>query len=70
MTKKYALVDDEKRMHLINLIYEKGQSIAQAARNAGINYNAAKVVNNIWKKEGRVNKKTERKCRGHSKKHK
>ena len=60
MTKKYNIINDERRVQLIHLIYDKGLSIACAARSTGINYNAAKVVNNIWKKEGRINKKTKR----------
>ena len=60
MTKKYTLVSDFQRMQLIHLIHKEGLLISEAAKIAAVNYNAAKVINNVYKREGRVNKKITR----------
>ena len=64
MPKKYVPVPDHKRRELIRLIHEEGQTITKAALSVGIRYPIAKVINNIYKKEGRTHKKVVREKRG------
>ena len=60
MTKKYVPVPDVKRQLLIQLIYEKGMNISQAAKAADIYYPTAKAINKIYQKQNRTNKKIHR----------
>ena len=60
MTKKYIPVPDDKRRELIRLIHEEGQTITRAAACVGVRYPVAKVINNIFKLEGRTDKKITR----------
>ena len=64
MTKKYISVPDNKRRELIRLIHEEGQTITRAAASVGVRYPVAKVINNIFRREGRTTKKItrERRC--------
>ena len=64
MPKKYIPVPDDKRRELIRLIHEEGQTITRAAASVGVRYPIAKVINNIYKKEGRTDKKLTRARRG------
>ena len=58
--KKYEPVKDVKRQELIELIYEKGMNISQAAKVAGIYYPTAKSINKIYLNEKRTCKKIHR----------
>ena len=60
MTKKYIPVPDHKRRELIRLIHEEGLTITKAAATIGLGYPISKVINNIYKAEGRTHKKTVR----------
>ena len=58
--KKYEPVNDSKRQELIDLIYEKGMNISQAAKVAGIYYPTAKAINKVYLRHNRICKKTRR----------
>ena len=58
--KKYEPVKDSKRKELIELIYEQGMNISQAAKVAGIYYPTAKSINKIYLNEKRTSKKIHR----------
>ena len=64
MTKKYTHVTDEKRRRLIHLIHEQGMSIIKASKMAQVNYPVAKVIYNVFKIEGRTDKKITRDRKG------
>ena len=57
MPKKYKPVPNDKRELLIHYIHEKGMNITQAALAADVYYPTAKVINKIYKREGRTAKK-------------
>ena len=61
MTRKYAKVDDEDRVSLINLIQNEGKTIKQAALDIGISYENAKAIHRVYKKEKRTQKRQTRK---------
>ena len=50
MGKKYEPVPNAKRQKVINLIYKKGLTIAQAAKVADVYYPTAKAINMVYKK--------------------
>ena len=54
--RKYARVNDELRQQLISLL-DDNMSIKDAAKQIGINYENAKVINRIYREEGRTSKK-------------
>ena len=60
MGKKYVTVPNEKRRQIIDLIYNKGMTIAQASKEANIFYATAKAINNVYYKSGRQDKKAKR----------
>jgi hypothetical protein len=57
MGKKYEPVPNELRKQLIELIHNKGYSIAKAALATGIYYPTAKAINKVYVKENRTQKK-------------
>lgn len=57
MGKKYEPVPNEQRKMLIDLIHNKGYSIAKAALSTGIYYPTAKAINKVYVKENRTQKK-------------
>ncbi len=57
MGKKYEPVPNELRKQLIELIHNKGYSIAKAALSTGIYYPTAKAINKVYVKENRTQKK-------------
>ena len=57
MGKKYEPVPNEQRKQLIELIHNKGYSIAKAALMTGIYYPTAKAINKVYVKENRTQKK-------------
>ena len=57
MGKSYTKVPNDQRKRLIDLIYEDGHTIAQAAALTGIYYPTAKAINKVFKKEKRVSKR-------------
>lgn len=59
MVREYKRVTDDTRSQLIKHIKE-GKSIKQAAELAGINYENAKAINRIYKRETRVSMKKNR----------
>ena len=54
--RKYARINDELRQQLISLL-DNNMSIKDAAKQIGINYENAKVINRIYREEGRTSKK-------------
>ena len=60
MTKKYIAVPNPTRKEFIRLVHTEGKSITEAARTVKIGYPIAKVINNVYKKEGRTEKKITR----------
>ena len=59
MVREYQRVTDETRSRLIKLIRD-GQSIKDAAALVNINYENAKAINRIYRRETRVEKKKSR----------
>lgn len=59
MVRQYKRVTDDTRSQLIKHIKE-GKSIKQAAELAGINYENAKAIYRIYKRETRVSMKKNR----------
>ena len=57
MPKKYKPVPNEKREKLVYYIHVEGMNITQAALAADVYYPTAKVINKIYKREGRTAKK-------------
>jgi hypothetical protein len=55
----YIRATDEQRRHLLRLIYE-GLTVKQAAAEAGVNFENAKTIYRVMKKEQRVEMKTYR----------
>eukprot|EP01015_Nassula_variabilis_P024436 TRINITY_DN467_c0_g1_i4.p1 TRINITY_DN467_c0_g1~~TRINITY_DN467_c0_g1_i4.p1 ORF type:complete len:307 (-),score=53.76 TRINITY_DN467_c0_g1_i4:168-1088(-) len=55
---KYNLVTNEIRSQLIFFIREQGMKIKRAAKELGLNYSTAKSIYQVYKNEGRVDKKT------------
>eukprot|EP00357_Protocruzia_adherens_P002163 CAMPEP_0114973070 /NCGR_PEP_ID=MMETSP0216-20121206/750_1 /TAXON_ID=223996 /ORGANISM="Protocruzia adherens, Strain Boccale" /LENGTH=558 /DNA_ID=CAMNT_0002333521 /DNA_START=480 /DNA_END=2156 /DNA_ORIENTATION=+ len=60
---KYSVTDNDTRMELITLIERKNLTIKKAAEQLGLNYSTAKSVVQMYKKEGRILKKSIRKKR-------
>ena len=60
MSKKYVIVGNEKRRQVIDLIYNQGRTIAQAAKELNIFYATAKAINNVYVISGRQDKKAKR----------
>ena len=60
MSKKYVIVPNEKRRQVIDLIYNKGMTIAEAAKKTKIYYATAKAINNVYITSGRTDKKAKR----------
>ena len=56
VSKSYIVVSNEKRQELIDLISTKGMRICDAARACQISYENAKVINQVYRKEGRTNR--------------
>mmetsp|Transcript_40396 Transcript_40396/g.46301 ORF Transcript_40396/g.46301 Transcript_40396/m.46301 type:complete len:363 (-) Transcript_40396:257-1345(-) len=56
--KKYALTSDEIRINLLDMVFNKKITIKKAAEKLGINYSTAKTILQIYKKEGRILKKS------------
>ena len=60
MGKTYEPVTNEKRRLIIDLIYEQGMNISQAAKEANVYYPTAKAINQVYLKDGRTDKKAHR----------
>ena len=60
MSKKYVIVGNDKRRQVIDLIYNQGKTIAQAAKEVNIYYATAKAINNVYVTSGRMDKKAKR----------
>ena len=60
MSKKYVIVGNDKRRKVIDLIYNQGRTIAQAAKEVNIFYATAKAINNVYVVSGRQDKKAKR----------
>jgi transposase len=60
MSKSYRITTNAMRKELIRLIYEEGLSIRQASLRTNIFYPTAKVINKIFQKDGRIEKKIQR----------
>eukprot|EP00357_Protocruzia_adherens_P014042 CAMPEP_0114997342 /NCGR_PEP_ID=MMETSP0216-20121206/14844_1 /TAXON_ID=223996 /ORGANISM="Protocruzia adherens, Strain Boccale" /LENGTH=231 /DNA_ID=CAMNT_0002361709 /DNA_START=327 /DNA_END=1022 /DNA_ORIENTATION=+ len=59
--KKYSVTDNKTREDLIKMVETDNISIKRAAEKLGINYSTAKSILGMYKKEGRIQKKTIRK---------
>jgi len=55
--KKYHYIPDDIRLKLIDEVENKGEKIKHAAKKLNINYSSAKSICQIYRKEGRSNKK-------------
>ena len=60
MPKVYEPITTERRRVLIDLIYNQGMNISQAAKATGIFYPTAKAINKVFRLTGRTDKKLHR----------
>ena len=54
----YQSISNDKRVELIRLVHEEKRSVKDAAKMLEIPYENAKAINKVYKREGRVEKKT------------
>jgi len=55
---KYNVIANDVRLELIDCVINKGEKIKRAAARLGINYSSAKSIFQVYKKEGRSDKKS------------
>ena len=60
MPKVYEPITTERRRLLIDLIYNHGLNISQAAKQLEIYYPTAKMINKVYRTTGRIDKKLHR----------
>ena len=60
MPKVYEPISTERRRELIDLIYNQGMNISQAAKVCNIFYPTAKAINKVFRLTGRTDKKLHR----------
>ncbi|CAK60433.1 unnamed protein product (macronuclear) [Paramecium tetraurelia] len=58
--KKYAVIDQSKRVLLLKKILSKESTIKEAAKEFGVNFSTAKAILQTYRKEGRIGKKKTR----------
>ena len=58
MTRKYNTTSNKQRYQFIKLIDGQDYSIKEAADMVGINYENAKVIQRIYRSQGRVAKRS------------
>lgn len=58
MKRQYKKVSDTKREQLIECIRQRDITIKEAAEACGINYENAKAIARVFRKEKRVSKRT------------
>ncbi|CAD8076830.1 unnamed protein product [Paramecium sonneborni] len=58
--KKYAVIDQSKRVLLLKKILSKESTIKEAAKEFGVNFSTAKAILQTYRKEGRIGKKKKR----------
>jgi len=58
---KYNLISNEVRLELIDAVMKRGEKMNHAAKRLGINYSSAKSIFQVYKKEGRADKKSSKK---------
>jgi len=57
---RYAVITDDNRKKLIQLVLKQGKTIQEAAETCGINVSTAKGIIQVFWREGRVGKKKKR----------
>ncbi|CAD8047335.1 unnamed protein product [Paramecium sonneborni] len=58
--KKYAVIDQSKRVLLLKRILSKEATIKEAAKEFNVNFSTAKAILQTYRKEGRIGKKKTR----------
>lgn len=57
-SRHYQLISDEKRKELVGMVVRDQMRIIDAAKLANISYENAKAIVRVFKKSGRLTKKT------------
>ncbi|CAD8146309.1 unnamed protein product [Paramecium pentaurelia] len=60
LSKKYAVIDQSKRVLLLKRILSREATIKEAAKEFGVNFSTAKAILTTYRKEGRIGKKKTR----------
>ncbi|CAK83300.1 unnamed protein product (macronuclear) [Paramecium tetraurelia] len=60
LSKKYAVIDQSKRVLLLKRILSREATIKEAAKEFGVNFSTAKAILSTYRKEGRIGKKKTR----------
>ncbi len=58
---KYSIIPNHIRLELIDAVINRGEKMKHAALRLGINYSSAKSIFQVYKKEGRADKKSAKK---------
>ena len=58
---KYKVISNEVRLELIDSVINRGEKIKKAASRLGVNYSSAKSIFQVYRKEGRADKKSSKK---------
>ncbi|CAD8063002.1 unnamed protein product [Paramecium sonneborni] len=65
---KYAKISNQQRQNLIKQVTSTGCTIKNAAKDLNINFSTAKAIMQIYRKEGRIQKKIKREIKIENKK--